>query len=473
MIPITTFAGGRVAVFGLARSGLASVRALLAGGAEVWAWDDGEKSRERAVAEGFALTDLSTADWTGLAALVLAPGVPLTHPKPHWTVERAKALGIPIIGDTELFYLERRHRGHAAIIVAITGTNGKSTTTALTAHVLKETGLRVALGGNIGEAVLGLPDFGEIDAYVLELSSYQIDLSPEFRADAAALLNLTPDHLDRHGTMEHYAEVKERLVANAVVAVIGVDDDWCRAIAERRRQSGEPLAVLSVAGHAGAYPMSLQAEGTRIVLTAEGQSREIGDLGAVGALRGAHNMQNALAAVALVTAVTPGVGPGQHLAACRSFPGLVHRLQQVGRIGDVLFVNDSKATNADSTGKALASFPGGIFWILGGRPKAGGITILAPYFPRIERAFLIGEATEEFAATLDGKAGYERCGLLDVAVVRAADAAADAAKRTGQEQVVLLSPACASFDQFPDFEARGRAFVEIVERLMAGTAREP
>ena len=468
MIPVTTFAGRRVAVFGLARSGLASVRALIAGGAEVLAWDDGEKSRVRAEAEGFALTNLTSADWSGLAALVLAPGVPLTHPEPHWTVERAKAAGIPVIGDTELFYLEHRHRQAKSKIVAITGTNGKSTTTALTAHVLKEAGLRAALGGNIGEAVLGLPDFDAVDAYVLEMSSYQIDLSPTFKADAAALLNLTPDHLDRHGTMEHYAEVKERLVGNSIVAVIGVDDDWCRTIAERRHRSGGPLTAISVAGKAGVYPMNLQSEGTRVVLTAGGGSTDIGDLDGIVALRGAHNMQNALAAIALATAVTPGKGPRQHLAACHSFPGLAHRLQPVGRIGDVLFVNDSKATNADSTEKALASFPGDIYWILGGRPKAGGITPLVPYFPRIARAFLIGEASDAFAATLEGKVAYERCGRLDVAVARAAEVASAAPAMPGREKVVLLSPACASFDQFPDFEVRGQAFVDIVRRLALG-----
>jgi UDP-N-acetylmuramoylalanine--D-glutamate ligase len=402
--------------------------------------------------------------------LVLAPGVPLTHPKPHWTVECARSAGVPIIGDMQLFYLEHRHRRASAKIVAITGTNGKSTTTALTAHVLEAAGLRVAQGGNIGEAVLGLDDFGQIDAYVLELSSYQIDLSPELRAHAAVLLNLTPDHLDRHGTMEHYAEVKERLVAHAETAVVGVDDAWCRAIAERRRRMGGKLVSITVEGVSRLVGDGMTAEGTRIASTAGGKVETIGDLAGVGSLRGAHNMQNALAAIALASAAAPDVPVHRHLEACRSFPGLAHRLQQVARIGHVLFVNDSKATNADSTEKALASFASGIYWILGGRPKAGGITMLAPYFSRIERCFLIGEATEAFAATLEGKVGYERCGRLDVAVARAAEAAANAAGTSGEEKVVLLSPACASFDQFADFEARGCAFVEIVDRL-AGTGR--
>ncbi len=465
MIPVTTFAGRRVAAFGLARSGLASVRALLAGGAEVLAWDDGETSRARATGEGFALTDLKATDWSGLAALVLAPGVPLTHPNPHWTVERAQSFGIPIVGDTELFYLEHRHRQAKAKIVAITGTNGKSTTTALTAHVLGQAGLRVALGGNIGEAVLGLADFDAVDAYVLEMSSYQIDLSPTFTADAAALLNVTPDHLDRHGTIEHYADVKERLVANAGTAVIGIDDDYCRAIAARRASVGRALVSITIDPASKSDGVTLVADGMTAFRRRDGRSETLGSLDGIAALRGLHNMQNALTAVALASAVTPDRPIADHIAACHSFPGLAHRLQPVGRIGDVLFVNDSKATNADSTEKALASFPGGIYWILGGRPKAGGIIPLEAYFPRIARAFLIGEASDEFAATLEGKVAYERSGRLDVAVARAFEVAAAARVRPGQEKVVLLSPACASFDQFPDFEKRGEAFVDIVRRL--------
>ena len=355
MIPVTTYAHRRVAVFGLARSGLASVRALLAGGAEVWAWDDGDKSRAQAESEGVALTDLKAADWSGLAALVLAPGVPLTHPRPHWTVERAKALDIPVIGDTELFFLEHRHRRAQAKIVAITGTNGKSTTTALTAHVLGEAGLRVALGGNIGEAVLGLADFDSTDAYVLEMSSYQIDLSPAFTADAAALLNVTPDHLDRHGTIEHYAAVKERLVANAGTAVIGVDDDYCRAIAARRRAHGGGLVTITIDPASTSADDTLVADGMTALRRRDGRTETLGNLDGIPALRGLHNMQNALTAIALASAITPDRPIADHIAACRSFPGLAHRLQPVGRIGDVLFVNDSKATNADSTEKALAA----------------------------------------------------------------------------------------------------------------------
>ncbi|MEZ5923510.1 MAG: UDP-N-acetylmuramoyl-L-alanine--D-glutamate ligase [Hyphomicrobiaceae bacterium] len=466
MIPITSFAGRRVAVFGLARSGLASIAALRAGGAEVWAWDDGAGARQRAEGQGVALTDLAGADWQGLSALVLAPGVPLTHPEPHWTVKKAQATGVPIIGDMELFYLEHRHRRSEARIVAITGTNGKSTTTALTAHVLKQAGLRVALGGNIGEAVLGLPDLDLIDVYVLELSSYQVDLSPELSADAAALLNLTPDHLDRHGSMQHYADVKERLVARAKTAVIAIDDDWCRQIAERRRAAGGRLLTIATGSSPGAGDECFGIDGTTVVRQAGGRRAVAGSLDGVGALRGIHNAQNALAAIALATVVAPDIAIEHHVEACRTFPGLAHRMQEVARIGAVLFVNDSKATNADSTEKALAAFDGGIYWILGGRAKAGGITSLAPYFGRVERAFLIGEASDTFAETLADAVSYERCGRLEVAVARAAEAAADAARTDGRERVVLLSPASASFDQFSDFEARGMAFIDCVGRLV-------
>ncbi|MEZ5864840.1 MAG: UDP-N-acetylmuramoyl-L-alanine--D-glutamate ligase [Geminicoccaceae bacterium] len=399
---------------------------------------------------------------------MLAPGVPLTHPKPHWTVERAHAAGVEVIGDTELFFREHAASRSSSRILGITGTNGKSTTTALTAHILADLGLRTALGGNIGEAVLGLSPLAATDAYVIELSSYQIDLTPSGRADAAALLNLTPDHLDRHGTMAHYAEVKERLVAAARLAVIGVEDDWCRAIAARRAATGAPLVAISSNGPAEGFASTLFAAGTEVWSASPGgPPRLLGDLAGIGSLRGRHNMQNALAALALAHAAAPDMAFERLLASCRSFPGLDHRMQQVGRIGRVLFVNDSKATNADSTEKALAAFPGGIFWIAGGRPKEGGIAPLAPYFDRIARAYLVGEAAAEFAATLGGRVPHVECGTIARAVALAAE---DAARSAEPEPVVLLSPASASFDQFADFEERGRHFKELVARLTAGTA---
>jgi UDP-N-acetylmuramoylalanine--D-glutamate ligase len=466
MIRVTTFKDRRVAVFGLGASGLATVRALEAGGAEVAAWDDSEAGRKAAADAGCPLVDLGTADWSSFVALVLAPGVPLTHPEPHWTVEKARRAGIEVIGDIELFFRERKATCPEALVVAITGTNGKSTTTALIAHILRELGNDVQLGGNIGRAVLTLDPPAKDRIHVLELSSFQIDLAPGAAPTVAVLLNITPDHIDRHGTVDHYAEVKRRLVEGAAgTAVIGIDDDWCAAIAGALAARGGHPAVRRVSVHEAVADGVYSLDG---VLHARTHGREQGpplDLGGIATLRGRHNWQNAAAAVAAVEALPDGSSYRIGLSgAVRSFPGLPHRLEVVRRIGPVDFINDSKATNADSAEKALASFPGNIYWILGGKPKAGGITTLAPYFPRIARAYLIGEATEDFAATLGNAVAFERCGTLDVAVGRAAADALEAAK---PESVVLLSPACASYDQFRNFEVRGEAFKALVGALGA------
>ena len=460
MIRVTTFNGRTVAVFGLGASGLAAVRALETGGARVAAWDDSEAGRKAAADAGAPLVDLATADWSAFAALVLAPGVPLTHPEPHWTVVRAKAAGVEIIGDVELFFRERRATCPAAPVIAITGTNGKSTTTALVAHILKELGNDVQMGGNIGRAVLTLAPPAEDRIHVLELSSFQIDLAPGANPTVALLLNITPDHIDRHGTVEHYAAVKRRLVESAEgTAVIGIDDDWCAAIADGLDARGHPkVRRISVQGSVADGISARDAK-----LYEDGTPRA--DLGGIATLRGSHNWQNAAAAVAAVEALPARFRErGDIQAALVSFPGLPHRLEVVRRIGPVDFVNDSKATNADSAEKALASFAGDIYWILGGKPKAGGIATLAPYFPRIAKAYLIGEATDEFAGTLGGAVVHERCGTLDVAVRRAAADALAAGKENG---VVLLSPACASYDQFRNFEIRGDAFKALVAGLVA------
>jgi UDP-N-acetylmuramoylalanine--D-glutamate ligase len=455
MIPSTVFAGRRVAVFGLGMSGIAAARSLAAGGAHVLAWDDEESARAKAVSQGVALSDLHTADWTGLAALVLAPGVPLTHPEPHWTVNMARAKGVEVIGDTELFFRERSQRGSSAKVVVITGTNGKSTTTALTAHLLQGAGKPVALGGNIGRAVLDLPAFAPDLTYVLELSTFQIDLTPSLFPDAAALLNITPDHLDRHGTLEAYASIKESIFEGlppSGTAVIGIDDEHSRAIADRL--SG-PFAVKRIAV-GDTIDTGVWVEDGVLVEVDNGVEQARVSLAGIGSLRGAHNWQNAATAYAL--ARSQGLSPEAIAEGLQSFAGLAHRMEQVARLGHVLFVNDSKATNADAAGKALASFTD-IHWIIGGRPKAGGLAGLEPFFPRIARAYLIGEATEEFAAQLGGHVDHERCGTLDRAIEAAAR---DAKESQAREPVVLLSPACASYDQFKNFEARGDAFRNIV-----------
>ncbi len=466
MIPLTIFAGRDVAAQGLGLSGIASARALAAGGANVCAWDDTAVAREAAKTAGLALSDLSKADWSRFAALVLAPGIPLTHPEPNWAVKCARAAGIEVIGDIELFCRERARNHSPGKVVAITGTNGKSTTTALTAHLLSSAGKRVQLGGNIGKAVLELEPFADDLTYVLELSSYQIDLAPSLALDAAALLNITPDHLDRHGTLANYARVKSQIFANlgaGATAVIGVDDEPSRAIADSLRG---PFAVKRIAVGREVETGVWARDGVLHEMERGKEAARV-DLAGIGSLRGAHNWQNAAAAYAL--ARSQGLEPATIAQGLRSFAGLAHRMEQVARSGKVLFVNDSKATNADAASKALASFTD-IYWIIGGRPKEGGLAGLEPFYPRIARAYLIGEAADAFARQLGDAVPHIHCGTLDRAVEAAA---ADASRSSAKEPVVLLSPACASWDQFANFAKRGEAFRAIVMALDGAESLNP
>jgi UDP-N-acetylmuramoylalanine--D-glutamate ligase len=430
----------------------------------VIAWDDSAGSRDKARARGFTVADLHQADWKDFSALVLSPGVPLTHPEPHWTVALAKAAGVEVIGDIEVFCRERAKVAPDAPFVAITGTNGKSTTTALVAHVLRHAGWDVQMGGNIGTAILSLAPPANERVHVVEMSSFQIDLTPSLRPSVGVLLNLSPDHLDRHGTMENYAAIKERLVAGADLAVVGVDDEHSRIIAERRAATGKALQRISTER---LESDGMMGEGSTLLRVAGGVPERVANLEGIGSLRGAHNAQNAAAAFAIAGAL--GVSDDAIRAALATFPGLAHRMEEVGRRGRVLFVNDSKATNADSAEKALMSFARPIFWILGGKAKEGGIELLKPYFTKIERAYLIGEATDAFAATLEGHVPISRCGTLDRAV---AAASADAASSQATEAVVLLSPACASYDQYPNFEVRGDHFRDLVRGLEFGRVGE-
>jgi len=456
MIPVTTLSGKKVALFGLGGSGFATARALKLGGAEVTAWDDNPDSVTKAAAEGIHTADLRSLDWSAQSLFVLSPGVPLTHPKPHWTVDLARAAGVDIVGDVELFVRERRAHAPDCPFIAITGTNGKSTTTALIAHILKSSGRDTQLGGNIGTAVLTLDPPKDGRFYVVECSSYQIDLAPTLNPSAGILLNLTPDHLDRHGTMQHYADIKERLVAGSGVAVVGVDDSHCEMIADRIERAGGKVTRIS---RRHALPYGIYAEGTKLIQASGGATKPIADLDGIQTLRGGHNAQNAAAAVAACLAV--GVSEEEIRAGLVSFPGLKHRMQPVGRRGSIVFVNDSKATNADAAAPALSSYDR-IYWIAGGLPKAGGITSLTGFFPRIAKAYLIGEAAAEFAATLGEAVQYEISGTLERAV---AHAAADAEKDESGPLAVMLSPACASFDQYKNFEVRGDAFVSHVAAL--------
>ena len=459
MIPVTTFAGKKVAVFGLGGSGLASARALLAGGADVVAWDDSAETVAKAVHAGIPTADLRDIDWSKISALVLAPGVPLTHPAPHWPVGLARANAVEVIGDIELFCRERRAHAPHAPFVAITGTNGKSTTTALMAHLMAEAGFDAQLGGNIGTAILSLEPPGAGRVHVIECSSYQIDLAPSLDPSVGILINVSEDHLDRHGTLANYAAVKERLVAGVPdngTAIVGVDDNWCAATADRLDQAGKSVVRVSVR-----RPLSsgLYVEAEQIMQATGGTARAIAHLGGIGSLRGVHNAQNAACAAGAALAL--GLSAPAIQQGLRSFPGLAHRMEQVGRKGRVLFVNDSKATNADSSAQALACF-GEIFWIAGGKPKTGGLSMLTGFFPRIRKAYLIGEAAAGFAAELESHVPHVIAGTLDRAV---ALAARDAEAADAREPVVLLSPACASFDQYRNFEVRGDAFRNLVLAL--------
>ena len=481
MIPVPGYEGRRVAVFGLGRSGITAARALQAGGAIPILWDDGVSGRMQAQAEGFAVEDLTVADWSGFDALVLSPGAPLSHPKPHWTVERARDAGAPVIGDIELFA-----RAVAALpqdarprVVAVTGTNGKSTTTALIGWVLKQAGLTVHVGGNIGIGVLALPAPAAGAVYVIEVSSYQLDLTTNFAPDVAILTNISPDHLDRHGGMDGYVAAKRRIFQAQrpdATALVGVDERWGREIANslsqrvtaisssaHPRESGD--AVLSRGREGEDQPVSSSSAAERLkdwvpafagmsgieavprVIRIQG---EYIDLTAARSLPGRHNAQNA--AFAYATARALGVSHDAAVQGLLSFPGLAHRMEAIGRIGPVRFINDSKATNADAARQALSSYPS-VFWIAGGRAKDGGIDDLADLFPRIAKAYLIGEAAEAFAVAL-GETPHVVTTTMEAAVAAAARDAASA----GGDQIVLLSPACASFDQYPDFEARGEAF---------------
>jgi UDP-N-acetylmuramoylalanine--D-glutamate ligase len=459
MIPVTTFAGKKLALFGLGASGLASASALLAGGADVIGWDDNPDTVARATSAGIPTADLRHIDWSRISALVLAPGVPLTHPAPHWSAGLAQAAAVEVIGDIELFCRERRAHTPDAPFVAITGTNGKSTTTALTGHLLGLAGRDPQVGGNIGTAILSLepPCAGRV--HVIEVSSYQIDLAPTLDPSVGILINVTEDHLDRHGTLREYAAVKERLVAGVQengTAVVGVDDNWCAAAADRIERAGKRVVRVSVR-----RPLAdgLYVEAEQIMQAAGGSARAIVHIGGIGALRGVHNAQNAACATAAALAL--GLSPEAIQQGLVSFPGLAHRMEQVGRLGRVLFVNDSKATNSDSTAQALACFSD-MFWIAGGKPKTGGIGALAGFFPRIRKAYLIGEAAAGFAQELDGHVPHVVAGTLDRAVELAAS---DAAASDVRDPVVLLSPACASFDQYRNFEIRGDKFRELVRAL--------
>ncbi len=459
MIALPTYAGRTVAVFGLARTGAAAVRALHAAGANVIAWDDNEDRRTEHAGAGVQLTNLNQCRFDNVDALVLSPGVPFTNPEPHVTVKNAQAAGVPVIGDVELFAESKP----AAKVIGITGTNGKSTTTALLGHLLKASGRSVEVGGNIGRPVLDFPSLTIDGAYVIELSSYQLDLAPSLVCDVAVLINISRDHLDRHGDMAGYVAVKQRIFngqhgGNA--AVVGVDDDHSRATYEWLKDQG----------HANLIPIAVGQTLDHGVFVVDGvlHDRMTGEndtvaLDGVKTLRGTHNWQNIAAAYAAARCL--GLSRADIAAALPTFPGLAHRAESLAVINGVEYVNDSKATNAEAAATALATFDN-IYWIVGGRGKDGGYAALDPFLKNVRHAFLIGEAAPDLAASLAGKVETTRSDTLGSAVA----AATQAAQRAGGQSVVLLSPACASFDQFADFAARGDAFRALVADLENGGA---
>ncbi|MCJ9429475.1 UDP-N-acetylmuramoyl-L-alanine--D-glutamate ligase [Kordiimonas marina] len=452
MITASAYKGKDVGVFGLARTGLAAVEALKASGAHVHAWDDNVDRQKAAVPHA---DDLYALDFKTLDALMLAPGVPLTHPEPHTLVKKAQGAGVPTISDFDVFEAARAELP-AHKTVAVTGTNGKSTTTALIGHMVAACGRPAAIGGNIGTGILSLDALPEDGVYVFEMSSFQIDLTRSFTADIAILLNITPDHLDRHGDMAGYVAAKRKLFdmqRPGAAAIIGVDDAYGAAIAAELGDRAVPVSVMKTAP-SGIYV----TEDGMLIDDRDGTATAVGSIAGLTVLRGRHNWQNA--AVAYGAGRLLGFAPEAILAAFESFPGLAHRQEVIATIDGVRYVNDSKATNVDAAERALGSFRS-ILWIAGGRPKDKSFDALAAHMGNVKRAYLIGEAADAIASGINGHVDYIDCHDLAHALELARADAADG-------DTVLLSPACPAFDQFRDFEHRGATFRALVEGLMKG-----
>ncbi len=463
MIPVGEFEGERVLVLGLGRSGLSAARALRAGGAQVLAWDDGAGGRAAAEGEGFTLHDPMGKDaFHGVACLVTSPGIAHLYPAPHRAIAAAMAEGIPVDNDIGLFF---RALGQGAWVthdspprvVAITGTNGKSTTAALLAHILEVAGRPVALAGNIGRGVLDIdpPEDGAV--IVLELSSYQTELARALTPDIAVFTNLTPDHLDRHGGMGGYFAAKRRLFAEGGPdrAVIGVDEPEGRFLANQMAEgSGDGRLIRVSAGRLSGPGWDVSTRKGWLSETRKARQVASIDLRALPGLPGAHNHQNAACAYAAARAL--GLSPAVIEGALKSFTGLPHRSQRVAEIGGVAFVNDSKATNVDAAIQALSAFPR-IRWICGGLADPAALGALEAAAGNVAKAYVIGREAEAFAVALGGVPS-EVCGDMATAVARAAAEAEPG-------DTVLLAPAAKSFDQYDSFEARGEDFIAEVGRL--------
>ena len=456
MINVFPFASYPVAVFGLGRSGLSAAEALVESEADVCAWDDDEQARMSAAEAGVPLVDLYKCDWREHTTLVLSPGIPLHHPEPHAIVELATAANIEIVSDIELLVRTQRESAY----IGITGTNGKSTTTALIGHIMQVSGREAEIGGNLGIPALDLEPLGTEGTYVLEMSSYQLELTKSITFDVAVLLNISADHLDSHGGMDGYVAVKKMIFLRQTkprTAVVGVDDDFCRAIYEDLKAQDEQ-EVIGISGEGEVAGGVYVVDGILIDDT-EGQKTSVMNLRDNPSLPGSHNWQNAAAAYAAVKSA--GVQPRAVMACIKSYPGLVHRQEPVAIIDGIGYVNDSKATNAAAAARALICYDA-VYWIAGGRPKEGGLKAAGPFLGTVRHAFLIGEAAMEFSQFLDGRVPMTVSGDLKTAL---GDARKLAKKEKAEGAVVLLSPACASFDQFDDFEARGDVFKDLVEAL--------
>ncbi len=460
MIVSPLFQNRKYAVLGLGKSGVAAAEALKASGSDVTVWDDNATARADAERKGFVLSDPANMDVTALTALVLSPGVPFTHPAPHPAVALCRKAGTPIIGDIDLLF----QACPEAVYLGVTGTNGKSTTTALVGHILKAAQRKVQVGGNLGTPALSLEPLGADGIYTLELSSFQLDLLNANPMRAAVFLNITPDHFDRHGGMDGYIKAKTRIAATASpqTLVLGTDEpETVNLLHALRSRPNLTIKEISVQHQVQNGVMAIEG---KIYVCDESKSQPayVVDQLELPRLPGKHNAQNICAAVAACRALD--VPMDKIVEGLRSFPGLAHRQQLVGTIKGVRFINDSKATNADAAAKALACYDN-IYWIVGGKPKVGGLNGLESFAPKIAHAFLIGQASDEFAAWCKGKISHTPCGTLDVATQKAAALAWHDGKK---DAVVLLSPACASFDQFSGFEERGNAFLSCVRQLENG-----
>lgn len=454
MICATSFKNQKIAILGLGRSGLSAALALNAGGAEVFAWDDTAEQRVAATVRGIHLMNFAAVGLADIGCLVVSPGIPLTHPEPHPVVAMARAGGLEVIGDVELFVrtIERSR------LIGITGTNGKSTVTSLLGHLMRASGVDVQIGGNLGEPVLNLERFQSSGTFVLELSSYQLDLINTASFDVAVWTNLTSDHLDRHGGIQGYIDAKKNIFKrqdSSCVAVVSVDDEVSRRVfhelIHRNIQKVMPISSKrpvegGVYVKDGCLYDNLKDENIRVA-----------NLREFHGLPGQHNWQNAAAAFA--TARVCGLATSSIVCGLQSYPGLPHRLEEIACVKGIRFINDSKATNITAAVRALECYPA-IYWIAGGRAKEFRLEPLMHVFSRIAHVFLIGESAEIMAETVNGHLSFTISKTLDAAVRQATKAALAA---DGEPPVVLFSPACASFDQFRNFEVRGDVFRSLVQ----------